>query len=144
MEAQRTPAQWFALVAGLFLAALGLLSLVTNGLAFGETSDPAEFLIWQVSGWNTILWMAMGALGVFASGRVDGARSYGILSAVVFGVLAVWGFVDAGVDTMGIFAIGTVGNITHAIIAGAGLMVAMTPERTQRAAGFGRPRSHAG
>jgi hypothetical protein len=137
MEIQRTPAQWFALLIGAFLVALGVLTLVLNGLSFGNTSNPAEFLIWKASGWNTILWMAMGAFGVVSSMRVDSARTYGILSAVVFGVLAVWGFIDAGYDTMGIFAIGTTGNITHAIIAALGAVTAMMPERAQRKAGVG-------
>lgn len=137
MEAQRTPAQWFALLAGAFLVALGVLTLVLNGLSFSQTSNPEEFLIWKANGWNTILWMAMGAIGVVASGRVDGSRTYGLLSAVVFGVLAAWGFIDAGFDTMGLFAIGTVGNITHAVLAGLGALVALTPESAHRRAGVG-------
>ncbi|MDQ3849195.1 MAG: DUF4383 domain-containing protein [Actinomycetota bacterium] len=135
MEVPRTPAQWFALLAGAFLVALGVLTLVLNGLAFGETSNPADFLIWKASGWNTILWMAMGAIGVVASTRVDAARSYGLIAALVFGVLAVWGFIDSGYDTMGIFAIGTTGNITHAVIAGLGAFVALAPESAQRRTG---------
>jgi len=139
MEVQRTPAQWFGLLAGAFLVALGVLTLVLNGLQFGATNDPASFLIWKASGWNTILWVAMGALGLAASLRVDAARSYGMLAAVVFGVLAAWGFIDGGLGTMGIFAIGTTGNITHAVLAALGAFVALTPERVQRRAGAGRP-----
>lgn len=137
MEMQRTPAQWFSLLAGMFLVALGVLTLVLNGLDFGKTTNPADFLIWKASGWNTILWMAMGALAIFASARVDLSRTYGMLAAVVFGVLAIWGFIDAGYDTMGIFAIGTAGNITHAVIAGLGGLVAAMPEGVQRELGLG-------
>ena len=142
MQIQRTPAQWFALLAGVFLIALGVLALVLNGLAFGRTSDPDQFLIWKVSGWNTILWMAMGALGFVLSARVDASRTFGAVAAVVFGVLAVWGFIDAGYDTMGIFAFGTAANITHAVLAALGLFVAIAPEPVHQAAGPG-PSRHA-
>jgi hypothetical protein len=144
MEAQRTPTQWFALVAGAFLVALGVLALIVDGLDFGATSDPGTFLIWETSGWNTILWIVMGALGLVASTRVDGARTYGLLSAVVFGLLAVWGFIDGGYDTMGLFAFGTTDNITHAVLGAAGALVALPPERMQRRAGMGHgPRGSA-
>ena len=142
MEPQRTPAQWFALLAGAFLVALGALTLVLNGVSFGDTRDPAEFLIWKASGWNTILWMAMGAAGIFASLRLDASRAYGMLTAAVFGLLAVWGFVDGGLDTMGIFAIGTAGNITHAALAALGFVTATVPESEQRRTGA--PSRHEG
>jgi len=139
VEKQRTPAQWFGLLAGAFLVAIGVLTLAIYGPQFGAANDPASFLIWKASGWNTILWIAMGALGLAASVRVDAARSYGLLAAVVFGVLAVWGFIDGGLGTMGIFAIGTTGNVTHAILAGLGASVGLMPERDQRRVGAGRP-----
>jgi Domain of unknown function (DUF4383) len=132
MEGQRTPAQWFALLAGAFLIALGVLTLVLNGLDFGATSSPEEFLLWKASGWNTVLWMAIGAAGVLASMRVDASRGFGLVAAAVFGILALWGFVDGGVETMGVFAIGTAGNITHAIIAALGFAVATAPEPARR------------
>lgn len=144
MEIPRTPAQWFALLAGTFLVALGVLTLVLNGLQWGSTSNPEEFLIWKANGWSTILWMAMGAFGVLSSLRVDAARTYGMLAAVVFGVLAVWGFIDGGFGTMGLFAIGTTGNITHAVLAALGAVTAMMPERLQRRAGAGSPSGQRG
>lgn len=137
MEVQRTPAQWFALLAGVFLVALGVLTLIFGSVGWSGSENPADFLIWKASGWNTILWMAMGGIGVFASTRVDSARTYGFVAALVFGALAVWGFIDSGYETMGIFSIGTTGNITHAIIAALGAAAALAPESAQRRAGIG-------
>jgi len=145
MEAQRPPAQWYALLVGVFLVALGVLSLVTNGLSFSSASHPSEFVIWKVNGWDTILWMAMGALGILASARLEAARSYGMFAAIVFAVLAVWGFIDSGYSTMGIFALGTAGNITHAVLAVVGAMAAMAPETVQRSVAARRAdQPHAG
>jgi hypothetical protein len=136
MEAQHTPARWFALLAGAFLAALGVLTLIFASVDWSATQDPAEFLLWRASGWNTVLWMAMGGIGLLASMRVDLARAYGLLAAAVFGLLAVWGFVDSGVETMGIFSIGTAGDTTHAVIAALGLAVGLAPESAERRAGI--------
>lgn len=70
--------------------------------------------------------------------RVDLSRTYGMLTAVVFGVLAVWGFIESGYDAMGIFAVGTAGNIIHAVIALLGALTAAMPEGVQREAGRGQ------
>jgi hypothetical protein len=143
MELQRTPAQWYALVAGVFFAVLGLLTLVLTSVDWGTTSDPAQFLIWKASGWNTLLWMAMGAAGILASTHLDASRGYGAVAAIIFGALAIWGFIDGGYDTMGIFAVGTAGNITHAVAAVLGAGVALVPGWQQRRVGSAPPhRSH--
>lgn len=141
MELQRTPAQWFALLAGTFLTALGVLTLIFASVGFGGTGaeDRGDFLIWQATGWNAILWIAAGAIGLLMSTRVDAARTYGALAGAVFAVLAAWGWIEGGVETMGIFAIGTAGNIMHAILAVLGIGVAAMPESTQRAVTDTRP-----
>jgi hypothetical protein len=128
-----TPAQTFAALSGLFLVALGVLALIFAGVSFGTVdslADQPEFLIWTVSGWTTILWIVMGALGLVSMARVDAARTYSLFAAAVFAVLAVWGFVD-GSDVAGIFAADTTNNITHAILAGLALLVGFMPREAQ-------------
>jgi hypothetical protein len=139
VEAPRTPAQIWSGAAGLFLVALGILSLVLTGPSFGAVTSTSgqDFLLWTVSGWLTILWMAVGAIGLLMAGRVDGARSWALFSGVLFAVMAVWGFID-GTRVAGIFATDTADNVTHAILALAGLALGLLPERKQREAGIGR------
>jgi hypothetical protein len=133
LESPDTPAQTFAALSGLFLVALGVLALIFGDVSFGTIGSLAnqpEFLIWTVSGWTAVLWIAMGAFGLVSMVRLDTARTYSLVAAAVFAVLAVWGFVD-GSDVAGIFAADTTNNVTHAILAGLALLVGMMPSETQ-------------
>lgn len=134
VERPDTPAQVFAGVAGLFLTALGGLALISADVAFGTVDTLAgrpEFLIWTVSGWTAILWLAMGVFGLASIARLDAARVYSLLAGVVFAVVAVWGVID-GTDVAEVLAADTTNNIVHAILAGLGLMVGMLPSEVQR------------
>lgn len=57
MEAPKTPVQWFAVVAGLALAACGVLAFAYGALGFGTVGqgDGDELGIWRVSGWEAVL-----------------------------------------------------------------------------------------
>jgi hypothetical protein len=136
VERPDTPAQVFAAVTGLFLTALGVLALIFGDVSFGTVDTIVgrpEFLIWTVSGWTTILWIAMGALGLLSMVRLDTARSYSLLAGVVFALVAVWGFID-GNAAAEIVATDTTNNVMHAILAGLGLVAGMLPHDAQRPA----------
>jgi len=138
MEMPKTPAQGYAGLAGVFLVALGLLSLIILGVEFAPVDESAspDFLIWEANGWTTLLWLVAGALGLVMMSRVDGARTYALVGGVVFAVMAVWGFID-GNDVASLFYAGTANNITHAVVGGLGLVVGLPSERQQRKAGVG-------
>jgi hypothetical protein len=134
LERPDTPAQTYAAVAGIFLAALGVLSLILTGVDFdsvGSVAAQPDFLIWSVSGWTTIFWIAMGGLGLLAVPRLDTARTYALFAGIVFAGVAVWGFID-GNDVVGLITADTTNNIMHAVLAALGLIVGMLPRDTQR------------
>ena len=136
VERPDTPAQVFAAVTGLLLTALGVLALIFGDVSFdsvGALADQPEFLIWTVSGWTTIFWIAMGGLGLLSMARLDTARSYSLLAGVVVAGVAVWGFID-GNDVAEILTAGTTNNVMHAILAGLGLVAGMLPRDAQRPA----------
>ncbi len=136
-ERPDTPAQTYAALVGAFLFALGVLALVLKDVSFGTVGPVAgqpEFLIWSVSGWTTLFWIAMGAFGVLASVRLDTARSYALFAGVTFAVVALWGFID-GNDVVGLLTADTTNNVTHAVLGGLGLMVGSLPRSAQRASG---------
>lgn len=136
MEPRSTPAQSFALLGGAFLLALGVLSLVLNDVTLERVPTPADFLIWKVSGWNVVLWMTLGANGVVASTGFERARTYGVISGLILGAIAVWGFADRGYDTLDIFTFGTASNVMHAMFAAFALGVGLVmPEPVQRRLG---------
>lgn len=133
LERPDTPAQAFAAVAGLFLVTLGVLALIFSDVSFGTVeslADQPDFLIWTVSGWTTVLWIALGALGLVSMARLAAARSYALIAGTVFAVLAVWGFID-GSDVAGVFVADTTNNVMHAILAGLALLVGMLPRQAQ-------------
>ncbi len=138
MEAPRTPAQWFAVVAGVVLIPFGVLALVLGSTNFGPVgiTGGEQFLLWRVSGWETILYMASGALGLVAASRVDGARMYALLAGLVYAAIAVWGFID-GNSVINLLAVDTTDNISHAVIGGLGMLMASLPEPAQRRVGIG-------
>jgi hypothetical protein len=133
-ERPDTPAQAYAVIAGLFLVALGVLSLIFEPVDFGSVGNVAgqpQFLIWAVSGWTTILWIVMGGLGLVSAGRLDSARTYALFAGVVFAVACVWGFID-GNNVASLIAADTTNNITHGILAALGLLTGLMPRRAQR------------
>lgn len=141
MEQPRTPVQLYALIGGALLLLIGVLALVTHGLRFGTTSSAPgdDFVIWRMNGWDTVAYMALGALGVFMASRVDGARTYAMVAGVLLVAAAVWGFID-GDGVAGIFAVDTTDNIFNAALGGLGLLAAFPPESMQRRAGVGATR----
>jgi hypothetical protein len=138
MQAARTPAQWFALIAGIFLVALGVLSLIFGATSFAGagSADTDTFLIWQTTGWNAVAWIATGAIGIFVAARYEAARTYALAVGVLYAAAAVWGFID-GSSVAGLFSVDTTDNITHAIVGGLGLVLGLAPDRVHQAAGIG-------
>lgn len=134
IERLDTAAQWYGMLAGLFLLALGILAVVIEEPSYGTIgplADQPDLLIWTVSGWTAVLWTAAGAIGVIASNRLDTARAYAVIVGGILAALAVWGFVD-GNDVLGVFAAGTGTNVTHAVLGALGLAVGAAPRRVQR------------
>jgi hypothetical protein len=118
-ERPDSPARAYGVAAGLFLLALGVLALVFDRVSFDPVGRrPPRFLLWDVSGWTTMLWIAMGGLGLIFAGT----RGYPLLAAAVFGVAAVWGFID-GHAVAGLLVAGTANNVTRAALAALGLLV---------------------
>jgi hypothetical protein len=138
MEQPRTPVQWYALVGGALMLAIGVIALATNGLSFGTVSNAPgdDFIIWRMNGWDTIAYMALGGLGLFAAARIDASRMFAMTAGVILVAAAVWGFID-GNDVASVFAVDTTDNITNAALGGLGLLAAFPPESMQRRAGVG-------
>ena len=129
MDRPRTPAQQYSLLAGAFLLALGVLSLVIAQPGFGTaTQTPGHtFLIWNANGWDCIAWLVFGGLGLAMAVKASTARLYSVISGVFFAVVAIWGFIN-GYYAFNLMSLGIVDNITHAVIGGLGLLVAALPK----------------
>ncbi len=127
------PSQIYALAAGLLLLGLGILTLATQPVDFGGAGpleQQPELLIWTVSGWSAVFWIALGASGLIAALHLDSARDYALLAGLTLAAVATLGFLN-GTDVLGLIAAGTAVNVTHAILGGLGLLVAALPRRMQ-------------
>lgn len=130
----RTPAQSYAAIAGGFLLALGVLGLISGDSQFAtvDRTTPADFLIWNTTGWTTIMWIVAGLAGLAVMARSAPARAYALTAGLFFAVIAVWGFID-GQDVFTLIMANTVNNITHAVLGVLGLAAGLLP-RTVRSA----------
>lgn len=143
LEKPKTPAQMYALIAGAFLTALGVLGLIITGVEFDSVGDPGsgeEFILWATSGWTTIMWIAFGAAGLATMINADAARNYSLIAGVFFTVIAVWGFID-GNDVASIIIADTTNNVTHAVLGGLGLVIGLPSGEQQRDTLEGDPKS---
>src|SRR3954462_1815424 len=118
---ERTPAQMYALVIGAGLVLAGLIGFFSSA-AFGSPGDTDAVLgILDVNGWHNVVHIASGAVGLALAGSVPRARLYAIGLAVVYTVVAIWGFaIGDGESILSIVPVNTEDNILHALIAVAG------------------------
>jgi hypothetical protein len=135
MQAPRSPAQLYSLAAGGVLLAFGVVTLVAGHDDFGAGTDLAgsEFILWMANGWDAIVWIGLGALGVVAAARPEAAVLYATAAGAFLVLAAVWGFVD-GNDVFGVMAVDTTDNISHAVLGAAGLLAALSPGALRRTA----------
>jgi hypothetical protein len=119
--ANRSPAQIYALVIGAVLVVAGIIGFFYSA-AFGSPGDTDAVLgILDVNGWHNVVHIASGAAGLALAGSAPRARLYAIGLAVVYTVVAIWGFaIGDGESILGFIPVNTEDNVLHALIAAAG------------------------
>ena len=140
--ANRSPAQIYALVIGAVLVVAGIIGFFYSA-AFGSPGKTDAVLgILAVNGWHNVVHILSGAAGLALAGSAPRARLYAIGLAVVYTVVAIWGFaIGDGDSILTIVPVNTEDNILHALIAAAGFAAyAASAPRDERA---GTPRASA-
>src|SRR3954449_2130915 len=119
--ADRTPAQLYALVFGVVLVLAGIIGFFYSA-AFGSPGDTSAVLgILDVNGWHNVVHILSGVAGLALMGTAAGARTYAIGLAVVYTLVAIWGFaIGDGESILGFLPVNTEDNVLHALIAVAG------------------------
>src|SRR3954453_18961305 len=117
----RTPAQIFALVIGAVLVAAGIIGFFYSS-AFGSPGKVDGVLgILDGNGWHNVVHTLSGAAGLALMGTAARARAYAIGLALVYTVVAIWGFaIGDGESILGFLPVNTEDNVLHALIAVAG------------------------
>jgi uncharacterized protein DUF4383 len=119
----RSPAQLFALIIGATLVVAGIVGFFYNAsFAVGDDVDRDAVLgILDVNAWHNLVHLASGAVGLAVAGSYASSRLYALGLAVVYTVVAIWGFIIGDGDAiLSLVPVNTEDNFLHALIAVAG------------------------
>jgi hypothetical protein len=130
---ERSPAQVYALVIGLTLVVAGVAGFFYNAsFSTGDGSERDALLgILDVNGWNNIVHIASGAIGLFVAGSYGGARVYALGIGVVYLLVMLLGFIAGdGEEILNLIPVNTEDNFLHLLIGIAGIGAGLaTPAR---------------
>jgi hypothetical protein len=122
----RSSAQTWARLIGATLVVAGIVGFFYSS-AFGSPGHVDAVLgILDVNGWHNLVHIASGLLGLALARSYSGARTYCLLLAAAYAVVAIWGFVvgDGG-TILGFLPVNTEDNVLHTLIALVSLAVGL-------------------
>ena len=130
---RRSPAQTYALVIGASLTLAGIVGFFYSS-SFGKPGHTdAVFGVLDVNGWHNLVHLLTGLLGLATARSYNAARRYAIGSGVVYALVAIWGLVIGGGESiLGIVPINSEDNVLHLLIAIAGLGAGLGTRDTPR------------
>jgi hypothetical protein len=122
-----SPAQIWARLIGWTLVVVGIVGFFYSS-AFGSPGETkAVFGILDVNGFHNLVHILSGLLGIALGRTYAAARAYCLLLAVVYAVVAIWGFVIGdGAAILSIVPVNTEDNVLHALIAVVSLAVGLS------------------
>jgi hypothetical protein len=125
----RSPAQTLAMVIGVVFLLVGVAGFFVTGFDdFASTSDDT-LLIFQVNPLHNIVHLVIGIAGVMLARTLDGARTYGMLLAVGYGLAFIYGLIAVGNEDLNFLNINGADNILHIVSALAGVAIVMMVRR---------------
>ena len=126
----KAPYQWLALVIGVVYLLVGLLGFLVTGFDGFAAHDESETLLgFAVNPLHNIVHLLIGGLGVAMWRTARGARTYGWVLAVGYGLASIYGLAVAGNDDGNFLNINAADNVLHILSTLAGLAIALWPDR---------------
>ncbi|MGC1165949.1 MAG: DUF4383 domain-containing protein [Solirubrobacterales bacterium] len=127
MNTPTTPASLYAGLIGGVLVVAGLIGFFYSSSFGSPGSVDAVFGVLDVNAWHNLVHILTGALGVlaFLSGP-RASRTYALVFGAVYIVVAIWGFIIGGGESiLGFIPVNQEDNVLHVILGvlgiGAGL-----------------------
>jgi hypothetical protein len=127
MNESTTPASLYAGLIGGVLLIAGIIGFFYSS-SFGSPGNVDAVLgILDVNAWHNLVHIASGALGVLAfTAGPRASRTYALAFGAIYIVVAIWGFIIGGGDSiLGFIPVNAEDNVLHAILGvlgiGAGL-----------------------
>jgi Domain of unknown function (DUF4383) len=122
-----TPARLYAGVIGAVLLGAGLIGFFYSA-SFGSPGEvDAVFGILDVNAWHNLVHIASGGLGLlaFAAGA-RASRTYALAFGAVYIVVAIWGFIIGGGDSiLGFIPVNDEDNVLHTILGVLGIVAGL-------------------
>ena len=129
---QRTPAQWYCLLAGLALLLAGVFGFISDS-SF-ETGDGIQgdlFLGFEVNAIHNLIHIASGLVLLAASPKRASARAIALGFGLVYGLVAIIGLID-GEDVLGLIPINSADNLLHIALAALGILTGLISRHDDR------------
>ncbi|MCU1430946.1 MAG: hypothetical protein JWP95_51 [Actinotalea sp.] len=133
-RSDRAPYQWLALVIGVVYLLVGLAGFAITGFDnFLEHDHSQTLLGFAINPLHNIVHILIGILGITMWSSRSGARTFGWILAVVYGLTTIYGFIVGQEDNpANILNINGADNILHLVSTLAGLAIALWPDRDRR------------
>lgn len=126
----KTVPEILALAFGAVYLLVGIVGFFVTGFDDFAANDTGEtLLIFDINPLHNIVHIAIGIAGLVLGRTLAGARTYGWLLAVGYGVAFIYGLLAVGED-WDILNINGADNVLHILTAGVGLVIALLPVRT--------------
>ena len=129
MTADRTPAQWFALLLGAVLVLVGILGFVVDAsFDTGGGIQGDELILFEVNGTHNLIHLLSGIAGLALAGRNSTARLYAFGFGAVYALVTLIGLID-GETVLGLIPVNGADNVLHLAIAAVGILAGIaSPE----------------
>ena len=131
---KRTPAQWYCLLFGGTLLAVGLIGFLANAsfVTGRELEDDPLLGIFDVNGWHNVVHVLSGAFLLALSKKRATAKTAALAFGLVYGLVTVIGFID-GSDVLAIIPVNTADNLLHLAISSAAIVSGLISSGDDRA-----------
>ena len=140
----RTPAQWYALLFGVVLLLVGLLSFISDStFDTGSDINGDKFLGFEVNGWHNLVHIASGLFLLAVHRRRDTAKTGVLAFGLIYAVVTIIGMID-GDTVLGILPVNAADNILHlalSVLAIAAALASDSGHDAHRGAGRGTDRT---
>jgi hypothetical protein len=119
-----SPARLYATAAGAMLVIAGIVGFFYSA-SFGSPGEVEEaFGVFAVNGWDNVLHILTGVLGLLAADY--GSRRYSLGIGVFYVALALWGFtIGSGESILGFLPVNTGDNLLHLALGALGVLAAL-------------------
>jgi hypothetical protein len=120
---KRSPAQVYALGFGALLTIIGIAGFFYNSeFTTREEVHDAVFGILNVNGWENVVHVLTGVLGLVVASSYSSARSYAFGFGLIYFIIAIWGFIiGSGHSILSLIPVNTEDSVFHLFVGLSGI-----------------------